>query len=157
MFLTVVSMLRAAKIYPQSRWYKHQKLKEQAKHFWLEALRNRTGKVKELLRRALVNQAFARKNKYVIGNRLKFERLAAACSEHNINTKEFRLGLTRCKINLNTTMLINLAIYEPRTFERMVELSERARIEAYYEMHQKLPERCLSSGTQTKKLTTALY
>lgn len=158
MRLTLVNfMLRNPKVYPQSRWYKHEKLKEQAKHFRLRALRVRVGRVTERLRRSLVNQYYSRQIGPYFRNQLRNERLDAACSEHGVKPHLFKQGLGASDVKLSNAMLSILAIYEPRTFERLVELSQRANIESFHGIHGKLPERRLTAKPPKEKMTTGLF
>ncbi|KAH3818005.1 hypothetical protein DPMN_119590, partial [Dreissena polymorpha] len=54
-------------------------------------------------------------------DRLYETRLAAACLEHGMNKTYFLTSLAENDINLNRETLSNLAIYEPRTFQSLVQ------------------------------------
>ncbi|XP_039256311.2 large ribosomal subunit protein bL20-like [Styela clava] len=157
MFLTCIQMLRQPRTYPLSRWYKHEKLKEQAKHYFYKSLRVRTGLMSILLRKSLKKQYFARRNKDTVAGILRNNRLAAATSEHNVTPHMFKSGLGHCKIILSNKLLTNLAIYEPRTFKGLIETAQRANIEKLRERHEELPDRRLTAHRPRPKLTTGIH
>lgn len=150
-------MIRQPKTYVASRFYKHQKLKEQAKHFWLRCCRVRTGLMKDMLRRALVNQHKSRKQRGTVALKLRNDRLDAACAEHDINQKELKAGLISCRTILSNKMLTTMSIYEPLTFKSLVEVSQRAQIERNWAKHVKLPDRRLTVNKPVQKLTKGVY
>ncbi|XP_008557272.1 39S ribosomal protein L20, mitochondrial [Microplitis demolitor] len=50
-------------------------------------------------------------------------RLAAACSQHGISSKILLEGLSRNEILLNRKALVDLAIWEPRTFKSLAKVA----------------------------------
>jgi len=53
-------------------------------------------------------------------------RIAAACEEHGSSYKKFQPTLAKLEIQLNFSMLARLAIYEPKTFKALVDITEEA-------------------------------
>lgn len=51
-------------------------------------------------------------------------RIAAACEEHGHKYQYFCPTLTKLNINLNLAMLARLAIYEPKTFKTLVDITK---------------------------------
>lgn len=113
--------------------------------------------MKDMLRRALVNQKKSRMQRGTVALKLRSERLDAACAEHDINKKELKGGLVLCGAILSNKMLTTLSIYEPRTFKSLVEVSQRAQIEKIWANHVKLPDRSLTARKPEQKLTSGVY
>lgn len=61
--------------------------------------------------------------------RLYETRITAACLEHGMDKKYFLTSLAEFDINLNRETLANLAIYEPRTFQSLVEFVKMRSLE----------------------------
>ncbi|XP_052760504.1 39S ribosomal protein L20, mitochondrial-like [Mya arenaria] len=70
-------------------------------------------------------------------DRLYETRITAACLEHGMDKNYFLTSLAENDINLNRETLSNLAIYEPRTFQSLVQF---------------VKERSEEIGLQSKKL-----
>nr|CAB3263965.1 39S ribosomal protein L20, mitochondrial-like [Phallusia mammillata] len=128
------------------RWWKVMRLKEQCQHYLKRSLRNRCGVAYRHLRRALIHQTKGRRLKVYATNILRNQRLEAACDEHEIGHRRFKRGLNKSGVTLNQHMLNILSMYEPRTFERLVELAERTEIETVRGVHEPLPERRFSAN-----------
>lgn len=126
------------------RWWKVQKMKEDARHFWFRSIRARYGLAKIHVRRSYIYQTQARVVRPFIRNKLRQCRLDASCKELDITRPILRQGLKLSGVKLNSEMLIKLAMYEPRTFERLVELAQRSQIEKIYAQNIKLPDRCFT-------------
>ncbi|KAL4221630.1 hypothetical protein ACF0H5_019887 [Mactra antiquata] len=62
-------------------------------------------------------------------DKLYSTRLEAACLEHGMDQKYFLTSLAEFDINLNRESLANLAIYEPRTFQTLVEFVKKRSLE----------------------------
>ena len=52
-------------------------------------------------------------------------RLDAAAREHGLGNTDFLEGLARCQIQLDRKVLTDIAIYEPRTFQSLVEIAKK--------------------------------
>lgn len=50
-------------------------------------------------------------------------RVTAACEEHNITLATFKEGLQRSNILLNSKILSELAVWEPRTFQSLINIA----------------------------------
>ncbi|XP_071578724.1 large ribosomal subunit protein bL20m [Temnothorax nylanderi] len=73
--------------------------------------------------RALTYCTRGRKLKKEDMKELREQRLEAATSEHGINFATLKEGLTRCNILLNRKSLADLAIWEPRSFKAITDIS----------------------------------
>ena len=150
MFLTFIRMTTSRLNLPywkrpkRDRWWKIQRMKEQARHFWYRSVTGRVGLCNTHLRRAYVQQTQARIVRPYIRNKLRSCRLEAACRELDSTYSRLRIGLRVSNVSLRTNTLSLLSMYEPRTFERLVEVAERAKIEQLRAKHIELPERSLT-------------
>lgn len=52
-------------------------------------------------------------------------RLSAACKQHRITYSQFVHGLKKAGVGINRKMLSELAVYEPSTFDKLVELAKQ--------------------------------
>ncbi|XP_043290146.1 39S ribosomal protein L20, mitochondrial [Venturia canescens] len=73
--------------------------------------------------RALTNATIGRKLKKLQMKELWQWRLTAACEEHGITPYILLVGLGRCDILLNKKTLVDLAIWEPRTFKSLTNIA----------------------------------
>ncbi|ESO94805.1 hypothetical protein LOTGIDRAFT_232255 [Lottia gigantea] len=73
--------------------------------------------------RALRNSTFSGSARKEFFKELNTTRLEAACSEHGVIYKEFLKTLDENDVQINKTMLEKLAIYEPRTFQSLCDMS----------------------------------
>ncbi|XP_060580535.1 large ribosomal subunit protein bL20-like [Ruditapes philippinarum] len=62
-------------------------------------------------------------------DRLYETRIEAACLEHGMDKKYFLTSIAEFDINLNRETLANLSIYEPRTFQTLVEFVKMRSLE----------------------------
>ncbi|ELT91430.1 hypothetical protein CAPTEDRAFT_228812 [Capitella teleta] len=77
------------------------------------------------MRRALRYSTMWRKLKKIQQTELFNQRLEAAANEHNMNRVPFMEGLARSQIQLDRKVLTDLAIYEPRTFQSLTDVSKK--------------------------------
>merc|ERR1712179_435311 len=132
MFLTGINFINQMyRTIPKKRdrWWKIMRLKEQARHFKRRVFRNRIGMSMNMVRRAHVFQTKSRLLRPWAMNKIRTQRLSAACEEYGVKTAWMQQGLANSGVKLNKQMLIIMSIYEPRTFEQLIELSQRAQIE----------------------------
>ncbi|XP_046397662.1 39S ribosomal protein L20, mitochondrial [Ischnura elegans] len=73
--------------------------------------------------RALAFSTKGRRQKKLDMAELWNTRLAAACEEHSFTSPLLREGLARSEILLNRKSLVDLAIWEPRTFEGLTKIA----------------------------------
>lgn len=73
-----------------------------------------------IAQRALRYATQDRPKKEMTKRRLNETRIAAACLEHNMDKNYFLQALVESNIAINRTVLADLAIYEPRTFQSLV-------------------------------------
>ncbi|XP_071450939.1 large ribosomal subunit protein bL20m [Hetaerina americana] len=112
---------------PDEFWRKRKILKLAA-HF-VGRRRNCYSIAIRYVHRALVYATKGRKLKKLDMAQLWDTRLAAACEEHNFTSPLLREGLARCNILLNRKSLVDLAIWEPRTFEGLTKIAWQRCIE----------------------------
>ncbi|KAK0166985.1 hypothetical protein PV327_004440 [Microctonus hyperodae] len=80
--------------------------------------------------RSLMFATWGRTLKRIQINTLWNQRLDAACQEHGITSKVMLEGLARTDILLNRKVLVDMAIYEPRTFKSLAKIAwARAKID----------------------------
>ncbi|XP_011301744.1 39S ribosomal protein L20, mitochondrial [Fopius arisanus] len=73
--------------------------------------------------RSMMFSSRGRKIKRMQLNDLWAKRLDGACQEHGIDFKILKEGLARSEIFLNRKVLVDLAIWEPRTFKSLTEIA----------------------------------
>jgi len=147
MFLTGVNFINQMyRVTPKKRdrWWKILRLKEQARHFKRRAFRSRILMSTNMLRRAHIFQTKSRILKPWAMNKIRTTRIDAACNEHGVKRQWLQEGLNISGVRLNKHMLITLSIYEPRTFEQLIELSSRSKIEQLRARYEVLPDRCFT-------------
>jgi len=128
-------------------WWKKQEVLQQMKGNRSVTARNRYQIAVRYLTKGLLLQTRAKKLKKEIKSDLVTMRLSSALDEHKIPMSVFMNGLHNADVVLSRRMCVMLSLYEPRTFEQLVELAERTQIEMAWGQNIELPERCL-----TKKL-----
>ena len=143
MFLTVLRLAKRT-LRSRDRWWKNQRLKEQARHYWYHSMRTRVALSYIHLRRSYLYQTMSRMVKPYIRNKLRNLRLNSASKEFDMSGVRLKSGLRSSGVRLTTHSLTTLSIYEPKTFERLVELAQRVEIEKSRARHLKLPERCFT-------------
>ena len=143
MFLTYVRLMYRTRP-KRDRWWRIQRLKEQARHYWYRSMRARVGLSMIFLRRSYIYQTMSRKVKPYVRHKLRVCRLDSASKELDISGIRLKSGLSSSGVKLSTHMLTILSMYEPRTFQSLTELAQRAEIEKSHAHHMKLPERCFT-------------
>jgi len=143
MLLTCVRLMYRTRP-KRDRWWKIQRLKEQARHYWYRSLRARVGLSMIYLRRSYLYQTMSRMVKPYIRRKLRNCRLDAASKELDLPGIRLKSGLRSSGVKVNTHMLTILSMYEPRTFRSLTELAQRAEIEKSHARHVQLPERCFT-------------
>ena len=99
---------------------RHKKLLKQTKGYWGQR-KNIFRRAKETLLRALAYAFKGRKLRKRDFRKLFITRISAACKEHGLSYNDFMNRLKKLNINLNRKMLSQLAIFEPKAFEKLVE------------------------------------
>jgi len=141
MILSAVNWVYRIPQHRPDKWWKIRRLKQQCMHFRKVYMRNRVKACFIFLRRGYVHQTKGRLLKAYAANKLRHQRLEGACQEYEIPRHVLQSGLISCGVKLNSQMLVILSIYEPSTFAKLIELSQRAGIEKIYRQMQPLPER----------------
>ncbi|XP_012257761.1 39S ribosomal protein L20, mitochondrial [Athalia rosae] len=77
----------------------------------------------KMVHRALVYATKGRKLKKEDMKALWLTRLTAACHEHQIPANTFRESLIRSNILINNKNLVDLAVWEPRTFKALTQVA----------------------------------
>lgn len=101
---------------------RHKKLLKQTKGFWGQR-KNVFKRARETLIRALAYAFTGRKLKKRDMRALFISRIAAAAKKHGTSYSRLIHGLKKANIELNRKMLSQLAIYEPESFTKLVNLA----------------------------------
>ncbi|KAK2186457.1 hypothetical protein NP493_199g02066 [Ridgeia piscesae] len=124
MFLTAVNCIRGApRVGPAKFWRVQQYLRfswgfrGRKRHCYRIGMR--------YIHKALVYATQGRQLKKIQMHKLWDMRIDAAAQEHNLTGCNFCEGLARSNIQLDRKVLTDLAIFEPRTFQSLVEVSKR--------------------------------
>ena len=99
---------------------RHKRLLKQTKGFWGQRS-NVFRRAKETLMRALAYAYVGRKLRKRDFRKLFIVRISAACKKSGISYSKFIHALIKLNIVLNRKMLSQLAIFEPKAFEMLVE------------------------------------
>jgi large subunit ribosomal protein L20 len=103
---------------------RHKRVLKKAKGYY--ALRGTIfRRAQETVMRAMAFAFKSRKLKKRDFRALFITRISGACSTHGIPYNKFINGLKKAKIQLNRKMLSQLAIFEPKAFEQLVEISKK--------------------------------
>ena len=102
---------------------RHKRLLKQTKGFWGQR-KNVFRRAKETLLRAWAYAFKGRKLKKRDMRSLFINRITAAARAHNMSYNTFMHGLKKADIQLNRKMISQLAIYEPKAFEKLVEIAQ---------------------------------
>jgi len=102
---------------------RHKRLLKQTKGFWGQR-KNIFRRAKETLLRALEYAFIGRKKKKRDFRALFISRISSACKSCGISYSQFIGGLKKNDIRLNRKMLSQLAIFEPKAFEKIVKISQ---------------------------------
>lgn len=122
-FLTAARQARKLRKAPD-RWWRKKVIFDQAKHFY-----GRNSNCYSLAIRA-VHRAwvFQNRNRHVKKwnlRRLWILRIHAGAKEHELRYAQFVGGIIKHNIALDRKVLAQLAIYEPKTFQSLAELSKQ--------------------------------
>ncbi len=102
---------------------RHKKLIKMAKGYWGQR-KNVFRRAKETVERALVYAYRDRRQKKRDFRRLWQVRINAAARLNGLSYSKFMGGLKKAGIELDRKVLANLAITEPETFAKLVELAK---------------------------------
>lgn len=125
-FLTVLNMAR--NISCPNKFWRVQQMKRMA---WKFGNRNRNCfsiGIKDV-NKALMRSTIARKTRRQEIKTIWNTRIHAGAMEHGMKGEQLREGLVRSNIELDRKVLNDLAIYEPRTFQSLCEIS-KAKLES---------------------------
>ncbi|XP_033113634.1 39S ribosomal protein L20, mitochondrial-like [Anneissia japonica] len=67
-------------------------------------------------------------------------RISAAAREHGMRYSSFMANISRCNIRIDRKMLSNLAIFEPRSFQSLVELAKEKQEETLIQQLKNNPD-----------------
>lgn len=104
---------------------RHKKLLKEAKGFWGQRS-NVFKRAKETLLRAMAFAFVGRKLKKRDTRSLFITRIKAGARQHDFSYSRLIHGLKLAKIDLNRKMLSQLAIFEPKGFEQLVDVAKQA-------------------------------
>jgi large subunit ribosomal protein L20 len=103
---------------------RHKRLLKQTKGYWGQR-KNVFKRAKETLLRAMEYAFIGRKLKKRDFRVLFISRISAACKQHGTSYSLFINSLDKLNIKLNRKMLSQMAIYEPKAFEQLVEMAKK--------------------------------
>ncbi len=102
---------------------RHKKLLKQTKGYWGQR-KNVFRRAKETLLRAMAYAYVGRKLKKRNYRSLFISRIGAACKNAGTSYSVFINSLMKLDIRLNRKMLSQLAIFEPKAFEKLISLAK---------------------------------
>lgn len=102
---------------------RHKKLLKQAKGFWGQR-KNIVRRAKETLLRAMAFAFKGRKLKKRSMRALFISRISAASVSNGISYSKFMHGLKTANIDLNRKVLSQIAIFDPKVFSKLAEISK---------------------------------
>ena len=100
---------------------RHKKILKQAKGFWGQR-KNVFKRAKETLLRAWANAFKSRKLKKRDMRALFITRLNAAVRQYDLSYSVFINKINKSKILINSKILSQLSIYEPKVFEKIINI-----------------------------------
>lgn len=103
---------------------RHKRLLKQTKGYWGQRS-NVFRRAKETLLRAMEYAFIGRKLKKRDFRALFISRVSAACKQHGISYSKFIHALNKLNIKLNRKMLSQMAIFEPKAFEQLVNIAKK--------------------------------
>ena len=103
---------------------RHKKLLKQTKGYWGQR-KNVFRRAKETLLRAMAFAFVGRKQKKRNFRALFITRISAACKMHNTSYSKTIAAFKKKDIQLNRKMLSQLAIFEPKAFENLVNVANK--------------------------------
>lgn len=104
---------------------RHKKLLKETKGFWGQRS-NIFRRAKETLLRAMAFAFVGRKLKKRDTRALFITRIKAGALQHGLSYSRLIHGLKVAKVDLNRKMLSQLAIFEPKGFEKIVDVAKHA-------------------------------
>lgn len=103
---------------------RHKRLLKQTKGYWGQR-KNVFRRAKETLLRAMEYAFIGRKLKKRDFRALFISRVSAACKRSGISYSKFINCLNKLNIKLNRKMLSQMAIFEPKAFEQLVNMAKK--------------------------------
>ncbi len=104
---------------------RHKKLLKETKGFWGQRS-NVFKRAKETLLRAMAFAFVGRKLKKRDTRALFITRIKAGARQHGLSYSRLIHGLKVAKVDLNRKMLSQLAIFEPKGFEKIADVAKQA-------------------------------
>jgi large subunit ribosomal protein L20 len=104
---------------------RHKRLLKQTKGFWGQR-KNVFKRAKETLMRAMAYAFTGRKLKKRTSRQLFIVRVGSAARQHGVSYNAFMHGLKQADVKLDRKILSQLAIFEPKAFAQLVEVSRGA-------------------------------
>ena len=104
---------------------RHKRVLKEAKGFWGQRS-NVFKRAKETLLRAMAFAFVGRKLKKRDTRSLFITRIKAGSLQHDLSYSRLIHGLKLAKVELNRKMLSQLAIFEPKGFEQIVDVAKQA-------------------------------
>lgn len=108
---------------------RHKKLLKQTKGFWGQR-KNVFRRAKETLLRALQYAFVGRKLRKRDFRQLFIARINAKCRENGLSYSTFMAALKKNNIIINRKMLSQLAIFEPKAFTQLIEMTRSSVIQS---------------------------
>lgn len=102
---------------------RHKRLLKKTKGFWGQR-KNIFKRAKETLMRAMAYAFKGRKLKKRDMRALFISRISAAAVQNGISYSKFIHGLKGAKIELNRKMLSQIAVFDPKVFSKIAEISK---------------------------------
>ena len=102
---------------------RHKRLLKQTKGFWGQR-KNVFRRAKETLMRAMAYAFTGRKLKKRTTRKLFIVRIGAAARQHGVSYSNFMHGLKMAGVKLDRKILSQMAVFEPKAFTQLVELSQ---------------------------------
>jgi len=102
---------------------RHKRLLKQTKGFWGQR-KNVFKRAKETLLRAMAFAFESRKLKKRDMRALFISRISAAVEQNGSSYSRFMGGLKKVNVELNRKMLGQLAVFEPKIFSKLVDMSK---------------------------------
>jgi len=103
---------------------RHKRVLKQTKGFWGQR-KNVFRRAKETLLRAMAYAFKSRKLKKRDMRALFIARIGAATEQNGMSYSKFIFGLKQSNVELNRKMLSQIAIFDPKIFSKIVDISKR--------------------------------
>uniref|UniRef100_A0A0K8TPB0 Putative ribosomal protein l20 n=1 Tax=Tabanus bromius TaxID=304241 RepID=A0A0K8TPB0_TABBR len=124
-FTSLVTFIRARG--PDEFWRKRKIFKLSA--HYIGRRRNCYSIAIKNVHRALAYATLGRKLKKEDLTQLRDIRIAAGCEQYGLELNDFRDSLVKNNILLNRKTLADLAIWEPRSFETLIKITEKQEVD----------------------------